>query len=327
MKSEHRHELAENDLGKLLDRSRDHIEPYSNKILISLLVATVLIVGGIVIYRTQASKSMVGAAELAEAKTPAEYDTVAEQFPETETGQWARLRAGQGHLREGIRLSLTNRSASNDSLEQAQKSLDLALRSENAPSEVREQALFSLAVCLESLSSQQTTTKPAIEAYERFLSEFKESRFRKRAEERIAALKSPEAEQFYTWFHAQNPKPEDRPRPMDFNSLPFGAPTDGGTPADMPADAAPTGGAAETGPSLDLPATDAPATTPAVEIPATEPSTPVTDPAAPAESGAEPPAPPASERTGTPTEPAVPQSPAEATPTTETPTTEPSPNP
>jgi hypothetical protein len=304
MKSEHRHELAENDLSKLIDHSRDRIEPYRNAILIGLLAATVLIIGGIFVYRSQAAKAMVGAAELAAATTPDEYAAVAEQFPGTETGLWARLRAGEGQLREGIRLSLTNRSASNDSLEQAQKSLETVLKSEDVPSEIREQALFSLAVCLESLSSKQTTTKPAIEAYQRLLSEFKDSRFKVRAEARIKELQQPGSEEFYAWFHAQNPKPEDRPRPMDFNNMPFNLPQDTSEPADMPAEAATAGDAPGAGPALESPATD----TPATDVPATEPaaSAPETDPATPAA--------PTSETSG----PALSPTP-EATPATEPP--------
>jgi hypothetical protein len=320
MKSEHRHELAENDLSKLIDHSRDRIEPYRNSILICLLVATVLIIGGIVVYRTQASRSMVGATELAEAKTPDQYDAVAKQFPGTETGLWARLRAGEGHLREGIRLSLTNRSASNESLDQAQQSLEQVLKAENVPDEIREQALFGLAVCLESLTSQQTTTKPAIEAYERLLSEFENTRYRARAEARIKELKDPRSEEFYAWFHAQNPKPEDRPRPMDFNNLPFDMPQDTGTPADMPADAAPAGDAQGTGPTLEPPATDTPAT-PEAATPGTDAATPATDPATPSESSTEP---PATESSGESTESSGPALPA--TPES-TPATEPSANP
>jgi hypothetical protein len=306
MKSEHRHELAENDLSKLIDHGRDRIEPYRNAVLIGLLVATVLVIGGIVVYRTQSAKAMVGAAELAEATTPDEYTAVADQFPGTETGLWARLRAGEGQLREGIRLSLTNRSASNESLEQAQKSLETVLKSENVPPEIGEQALFSLAVCLESLTSQQTTTKPAIEAYQRLLTKYKESRYKARAEARIKELEKPRSEEFYAWFHAQNPKPEDRPRPMDLNNMPFDFSQDTSKPADMPADAAPAGDAQGTGPALEAPATDTPATdAPATDAPATTPeaSAPATDPAAPA-----------TESSG----PALPSTP-ESTPATEAP--------
>lgn len=303
MKSEHRHELAENDLGKLIAEGRDRIEPHRNAVLIALLVATVLIIGAIVVYRTQTAKSMVGAAELAEASTPDEYNSVAEQFPGTETGLWARLRAGEGYLREGIRLSLTNRAASNDSLEQAQKSLETVLKAENLPSEVQEQALFSLAVCLESLTSQQTTTKPAIDAYQRLLTVFKDSRYKARAEARIKELEKPSSEEFYAWFHAQNPKPEDRPRPMDFNNLPFDFPQDTSRPADMPADSAPTGEAPASGPALETPAGDTPATTPEASPPATDAATPAAEPAAPA-----------TESSG----PALPSSP-EATPATDAP--------
>jgi hypothetical protein len=182
------------------------------------------------------------------------------------------------------------------------------LKAENLPPEIQEQALFSLAVTLESLTSQQTTTKPAIEAYQRLLTVFKDTRYKARAEARIKELEKPSSEEFYAWFHAQNPKPEDRPRPMDFNNMPFDLPQDTGRPAEMPADAAPTGDAPATGPALEAPAgetpaTDTPAATPEASTPPTDPATPAGEPAAPA-----------TESSG----PALPSTP-EATPATEAP--------
>lgn len=282
MKSEHRHELAENDLSKLIDHGRDRIEPYANKILLGVLIATVLIVGAIVVYRTRGSSSMAGAAELAAARTAADYDAVAADYPGTTVGLWARVRAGEMHLRDGIRLSLTNRAASNESLQSAQKAFEQVLKSDDAVPEMRELALWGLAVCLESQTSEQTTTKPAIEAYEQLKKEFPESRFVAQADARIAALQNPQAGEFYAWFHAQNPKPEDRPGPRDFPELPSdgeaGNPFSGlGQPPDMPAEA----GAAT---DATTPDADAPATTPVATAPATDAATPAESPAATEES-------------------------------------------
>ncbi len=44
MKSEHRHELAENDLSKVLTRFLEKAEPHSNKILLAALAVTVVVV-------------------------------------------------------------------------------------------------------------------------------------------------------------------------------------------------------------------------------------------------------------------------------------------
>lgn len=253
MKSEHRHELAENDLGKLIRRWRERLEPYSNKVLLGLLAATVVIGGGVLAWRTLGASSRAGATELAAARTAAEYEAVAENFEGSLTGLWARLRAGEEYLRDGIRLSLSNRTASNERLEEAQRAFERVLKAENVPPELREKALYGLAVCLESQSSAQTGTQPAVDAYEQLLKQFPETRYRYFAEQRIKVLKSEEAQQFYAWFHAQTPRPEDRPSPQDF---PFPFPSEGGDPfldrrgpADMPADDAGTPAASANSPS------------------------------------------------------------------------------
>lgn len=228
MKSEHRHELAENDLSKIISRWRDQLEPHANKILIGFLLVAVLVVGGIVAMRSTSASSSVGFTELVLANGAEDFETVAEDFDGTLAGTWARLRAGEEYLREGLRLSLSDRPASNERLEQAQVSFEKVLKGADVPPEVREKALYGLATTLEAMSSQQTGTGPAIEAYQRLIDEFPETRYRRWAEERIATLESPQAQEFYAWFHSQNPKPEDRPLPRDFPD-PFSGMTDEST--------------------------------------------------------------------------------------------------
>ena len=294
MKSEHRHELAENDLSKLIDHGRDRIEPYSNKILLGLLVATVVIVGAILLIRSRGAVNTEGAAELAAASTAAEYDAVASRFEGTPVGQWARLRAGEEHLRDGIQLSLSNRAASNENLDSAEKGFRQILEAEGIEPEIREKALYGLAVCLEARTSETTTTKPAIEAYERLLSEFSDSRYAQLARDRIEALKSDRVAEFYAWFQQQNPKPEDRPPPRDFPAGGPALPSDLNLPADMPAQPDPATGADALTPGSDpVPteqpqASDADPATPELEAPATDAAAPATDPAVPTEEAAAP---------------------------------------
>lgn len=309
MKSEHRHELAENDLSKLIDHGRDRLEPYQNKILLGVLALAVVIAGAIVVIRTSGTAKLAGGSQLAAATTAADYDKVANDYGGTPVGLWARVRAGELHLRDGVRLSLTNREASNESLTAAEQAFQQVLKADDAVPEMREQALFGLAVTLEAQTSETTTTKPAIDAYERLLKEFKDSRFRLQAESRIAELKTPQAGEFYAWFHAQNPKPEDRPPPRDFPNLPLGSDMGDpfnslGRPADMPADAAPAGDKSD----ASLPATEPPAAPGGPALPPTDSATPPTDSATPpAESSTDPAAKPAapSDEPGT-AEPAAP---------------------
>lgn len=220
MKSEHRHELAENDLGKILNRWLQKIEPHSNKILLAALALTVVIVAVVYGMKSASVGKSAGFTELAKASTAAEFQNVADDFPDSLVGTWARLRSAEEFLDEGIRLSITNRSGSDDSLNNAREAFDKVLKSKSVPPEVREKALYGMGVCLESLSDGDTTA--AVDVYETLLREFPETRFKYLAEGRIAALKTSRAQQFYAWFRQQNPKPEDRPKPRDFPSDLFG---------------------------------------------------------------------------------------------------------
>src|SRR5690606_17928917 len=154
------------------------------------------------------------------AGTAEDYQNVATDYAGTQVAQWALLRAGDGFLREGIRLSLTDRTASEERLSQAQESYDSLLKNTALPSVIREQALLGYAVTLETMSDGDTSQ--AVAAYEKLLEEFPQSRFQGYAADRIADLKAGGDQDFYAWFHQLNPKPAERPGPQDQPRLPDG---------------------------------------------------------------------------------------------------------
>ncbi|MFG0335097.1 MAG: tetratricopeptide repeat protein [Maioricimonas sp. JB049] len=238
MKSEHRHELAENDLEKLLNRGLERIEPWSNQILIGFLVVTVVVAGTIVTMRTAGASRERGWAQMAACRAADDFAEVADEFDGSVVGAWARLRAADGWLEQGVELSLTDRSASTARLEQAEAAYNQLLQSSVAPSEVREQALYGLALTLEANSDGDTG--PAIKAYEQLLDEFPQSRFQTWAENRIEELGTGRVQQFYAWFHNAQPKPQDRPLPQDFSGLPS-SPPDSSVPTLTPGGALPPG--------------------------------------------------------------------------------------
>ncbi|QDU41152.1 hypothetical protein Mal4_55170 [Maioricimonas rarisocia] len=238
MKSEHRHELAENDLEKLLNRGLERIEPYSNHILIGFLVVTVVVAGAIVTMRTAGASRERGWAQMAACRAADDFAEVADEFDGSVVGAWARLRAADGWLRQGVELSLTDRAASTERLEQADAAYDKLLKSSVAPEEVREQALYGLALTREANSDGDTG--PAIKAYEQLLEEFPQTRFQTWAENRIEELGTGRVQQFYAWFHDAQPKPQDRPLPQDFSGLPS-APPDSSVPTLTPGGSLPPG--------------------------------------------------------------------------------------
>ena len=212
MKSEHRHELAENDLSKLLGNWGQQLDEHQNTIL-SVAVVVALIAAGL-IYWTRMSnfERSSGWAQLTATSSPDDFANIAEAHEGSTVGAWARLRAADGFLQEGVRLSISDRPASNDRLEQAQEAYQ-ALTSPGTLPVIREQALNGYAVTLEARSDGDTG--PAISAYEALLKAFPETRFKAFAEDRIEALKTGGTQEFYAWFHKQNPQPADMPLPQD----------------------------------------------------------------------------------------------------------------
>ncbi|MCA9075601.1 MAG: hypothetical protein KDA93_11255 [Planctomycetaceae bacterium] len=212
MKSEHRHELAENDLSKLLGNWAQQLDEHQNTIL-SVAVVIALVAAGL-IYWTRMSnfEQSSGWAQLTASSSPEDFANIAEAHEGSTVGEWALLRAADGFLQEGIRLSISDRPASNDRLEQAQEAYQ-ELTSPGTLPVIREQALNGYAVTLESRSDGDT--QPALAAYENLLKAFPETRFKQFAEDRIESLKTGGTQDFYAWFHQQNPQPADMPLPKD----------------------------------------------------------------------------------------------------------------
>lgn len=210
MKSEHRHELAENELGKMLGRVLDE---HLNKILWGLIVVGFAAAGVIFWVRASANQRSQAWTELASAQSAGEYEAVADDYPGTEAAAWARFRAADEYLRQGVMYSASDRPASDDRLAQAKQGYDHLLQDTTLPPEVREQALNGMAVTLETLSGSDTSE--AVAAYEQLLKEFPNSRFKGWAEERIEALQTGRVQEFYAWFRSQKPRPADTPFPQD----------------------------------------------------------------------------------------------------------------
>jgi len=245
MKSEHRHELKTNELGKLAGQIVPFFEKYGNRLLTGLVVMSVVAAAVIYWQRSSRGAAEAGWTMLSAATSPDKYAEVADKFPGTAVGAWARLSEAESRLESGVQLSFTDRTASVSDLNAAKKSFEKLLEQPKLPPTVRERGLFGLARCLESLSDGDTET--AVKAYGRLLKEFPETIYREIADRQIAILKTGRGQEFYAWFYKQNPKPPDRGRPRDGGPaggtgfLPSGHPplTSGGG-ATTPATGSPT---------------------------------------------------------------------------------------
>ncbi len=215
MKSEERHQLAQNDLQVGLNRWLDRIEPYSNHILGGVVVATIVAVGLILWSRSTTAHSEEGWLEMTNARTAEQFRKIADDNPGTAAANWATLQAARISYSNGIDTALTDRKSSDESLKEAKELYSRLLASQTEP-ELREESLKGLALTLESLSGSDLNE--AIKAYETLVKEFPNSPFKGYAEFRIADLKKPQAGEFYAWFRKQNPKPAERPLPSDGKS-------------------------------------------------------------------------------------------------------------
>lgn len=189
------------------------LEKYGNQIIWSVCALLLVAAGTILWVRSSSRAASAGWARLAVATQAEDFAKVAEDYPNTAVGAWARLQEAESLLRSGIELLFVHRSAAQSDLQQAKDSFETVLRNKAAPPEVRERALFGVARCLESLADHNT--QPAVEAYQRLLSEFPETVYKQQAEDRITDLQTEQAKEFYAWFHQQNPKPPDRSEPQD----------------------------------------------------------------------------------------------------------------
>lgn len=188
------------------------------------IVACVAMIGGAIWYsytRTSSSRSEAAWAQYSQARTAEEFGNIADVYSNTEVGTWARLGEGERLVDSGISLMFTDREAALGELKKADEAFLKVLGNKSGSEIARERAAWGLAKSTEAQSDSDTTK--AIEGYTALLNQFPKSIYKAAAEERIESLKSPDAKEFYAWFHKQHPKPPDLKKPKD--GLPDGHPS------------------------------------------------------------------------------------------------------
>lgn len=196
------------------------LDQYGNA---ATIVACVAMIGGAIWYsysRTSSARSESAWAQYSQARTAEDFGNIADVFSNTEVGTWARLGEGERLVDSGISLMFTDREAALGELKKADEAFRKVLSTKSGPDVARERAAWGLAKSTEAQCDGDTTK--AIEGYTALLNQFPKSIYKAAAEERIESLKSPEAKEFYAWFHKQNPKPADLKKPKD--GLPEGHP-------------------------------------------------------------------------------------------------------
>jgi hypothetical protein len=249
MKSEERHRLQETELEKLGRHAQDFwesfLKDYAKIAVIGIGVACVL--AGILLWWWSSSYAneaerwnevLAASFDSDPAKSIEQLALTADKYPSHPAGQWAGLMEAERALSAGIQTARTNRKTSISELVQAREAyVSLA----DSKSElIQERRLFGLARCLETLAGVDVREEKgaenvkgvddAITAYGQFLERYPESIFATLAENRIKALKTPGAQDFYAWYRDQDPNPEDFKTPED-TGLPAGHPPIGTGPS------------------------------------------------------------------------------------------------
>lgn len=216
MKSQHRHELQTNELGKVADKvyasAGSFFERHGNKLMMAISVGC--IAGAIAMVKIRGERERQAAAwrDLAAATRADDFADIWKSHPDTVAAQWAHVHEGESRLAEGVQLLFSNVEAATAELKRAREALQAVVDRKSAPASVRERGLFALARCLEALSDGNESE--ALSTYEQFRREFPGSIYKKDVESRIAVLKEQSGEEFYAWFatYARPKATERKPR-------------------------------------------------------------------------------------------------------------------
>jgi hypothetical protein len=253
MDSQHRHQLQQNDLGQIALQAKPWLEQHLAKLIAAVIGVLVVVIGASIWLNSKESSQSEAWGKLYSARTVDEFGKVADEHPGSLAAAWSRLKMAELNLESGIAAMFTDRELALKDLAAAKKEFDTVLSSTaDVPDGMRERAMFGLAHCLEAQSDGDTG--PAIEAYQALIQRHPATIYKTQAEARIKELQSPEAKEFYAWFHKQSPKPAGLPRPQD--GIP-GANLPAGSPFHLPPAVAP--GTTPVAPSGDQkPTTDNP---------------------------------------------------------------------
>ena len=209
MKSEHRHELQTNDLGKFAEKAAVFIDVHGNRLMIGVCLACLPLAGLIYYLRSESNAQAAAWRDFSAAINVGKADdfhAVWQDHPGTSPAYWARVHEGEHRLNLGVQSMFRNVETGMDELKKARDSFQAIIDNpRKAPPELRDRALMGLGRALESMSDGSEAD--AIKAYESLVKEFPNSIYKKDAEERIAVLGKGSGQEFYNWF-TKYPRPK-----------------------------------------------------------------------------------------------------------------------
>jgi len=212
MNSQHRHELQRNDLGELTLRAKPWFEQHGMQLLAGVVVLLIAVAIGLYVM-SQPKADAAGWGRLSTAQSVDDFGAVADKYPDSLAGVWARVRMGELNLEDGTLALFTDRELGLKDLKKAQEDFEAVLDSKlSVPDAIKQRALLGLARCQEATSDGDTSA--ALATYRKIL-DYQGSIYEPYVKQRIKDLETGGAKEFYAWFHSQKPKPPDFRKPKD----------------------------------------------------------------------------------------------------------------
>src|SRR5262249_51625553 len=152
MKSEHRHELQTNELGKVVERLGSFMEVHGNRLMIGVFVIGLAAAVALVWRKHENAKRSAAwqSFEIATRfNTAEEYHDVWTKYRGMPAGLWAGVHEGERWLDLGVQSMFRNVEKGAGELEKSRDAFQAVLDDRNAPSEIRERALIGLGHALE----------------------------------------------------------------------------------------------------------------------------------------------------------------------------------
>ena len=145
MKSEHRHELQTNELGKVVERLGSFMESHGNRLMIAVFVLGLAAAVAIFWYRRESSKRTVAWQEFeiaARVNKPDAYHDVWTKYKALPAGLWALVHEGESWLDMGVESLFRNVETATGELEKSRAAFQTVLDERATPPEIRERALM-----------------------------------------------------------------------------------------------------------------------------------------------------------------------------------------
>lgn len=232
MNNQRRHELEHNVLAGYLGTAFSKIQ----HLLKPLALAAVL--GGVIfaaysIYQSMTTKKSATAWTEYYFNLDGDansFQDLAKNYGDSSAGQWSRLSAATGLLRDGIDALYVNREEGVSNIKKAIQELE-SLRGSSIP-ELQTQVLHGLGKAHESLGqlTEATTFYEQLAGVSSLSDDEK-----KQINDRLSYLGTDEAKSFYAWFEKLDPKPASPPQLPGDLSVPPDSPSIQFDPAGLPA--------------------------------------------------------------------------------------------